>query len=425
MCQSPLVIYNKYNSSLYEVPCRYCLDCLIDRSKRYSRMLLSYKKHGYLQLFVTLTYSNSFVPYIRLSDLSAFFEDGAVPYVYRDDDVYTFKSHGKWKIKHYGLTKSFFRFPERLVSSDVDSLPHLVKYHRKGCAPVMFNDRVGVLLNHDVQRLFKSLRHHYDFTYYVVGEYGENTFRPHWHILFYLPVGSDLNAFRSLVVRYWKYCPVANMRFIKTIAVERYISMYVTKVSKLPSCMYHLQKSFVYYSREVGRSIPFGLHNLSKDLRYISRNKDGKVNSLLPSSRDFGVLVPVRKIPRIPLTWHSIIKSFYSPNYRRCYHPYRKLKPTLGEVIDYAITASELHNKLASEQLKEYLYYKNQPTIFSNHKLSCLHDFIFEKNYGYHPSTRVRYFLNNYETFSVRDRSIVNNFNYQQKLNQITFKNEY
>lgn len=450
MCLNPQVILNPYNHSFYEVPCRHCLDCLLDKSALYARMLLGYKHFNSKQmLFVSLSYDNSHVPYLRFSDIKNFFDFGTVPTVHRDHDEYVFKSHGKWKVKNKFNTETYFRFPSKLKESDCSSLPPLVKTHR-GNNITYFPDRIGVLDNYDVQKLFKCLRHHIKFTYYVVGEYGENTFRPHWHILFYISKDDSLFKLKSLIRRYWRKCSPANIKLLSYSHVEKYLTMYVTKVANLPSSLFHLQKSFAFYSREVGRSLPYRWYILDSTLHFVSRNKEGQVQTLLPSSRDANILFPVAKQSGKPLMWYNIFSSFFvEPKKQRSlrgftrytsYEPFYKFfkspvyRPqirylqvkrfkfsylTLSNLIDYSIAAQEFHTKLASQRLRDYLM--ESPTVYSDHKLDSLVQLTFQRDYGFKPSHEVRYFLRNYKINHQRKYDDLKKFHIQQHLNKISY----
>lgn len=61
------------------------------------------------------------------------------------------------------------------------------------------NEHLEPLNKHILQLYFKKLRNlGYKFTYYAVGEYGERTGRPHYHVLLFIssyPSGSVCNPF--------------------------------------------------------------------------------------------------------------------------------------------------------------------------------------------------------------------------------------
>lgn len=147
-----------------EVPCGRCAACKKERKKEWGlRMLLeaeTYRVKGVDSCFVTLTYDNLNVPLVA----------------------------GK-KGVHLNLDKKDFtdfmkRFRERLAYA--------------------FGDRV-------------------DFSYYMSAEYGEDTFRPHFHIIF---MGIPLSC-KSLIEESWQKGHVE--ADILTLGTCNYVAGYVQK----------------------------------------------------------------------------------------------------------------------------------------------------------------------------------------------------
>lgn len=223
MCTNLKTIVNPYNHSLYEVECRKCLECLYNKSQRYMSILMANKSKDFNQIFVTLTYSNRFCPYLLRSELFNFLDTGEIPNIYRDYDIYHFVSHGIDKYNYYFNVKSSFKYCYKLDRQKVNSLPPLVKFHPLGSLPIFYDDRIGVLDYSDIQKLFKCLRHYFDFKYYVIGEYGSKAelFRPHWHILFYLPLSLNIDSFKELVSRYWFRSAKNQIKFLPANHIQQ------------------------------------------------------------------------------------------------------------------------------------------------------------------------------------------------------------
>lgn len=426
MCTNYQIVKNRYNNSLYEVPCRYCVECLIDKSNLYRNMLLAFKSSNYNMVLCNLTYDNYHVPYLRLTELEDMFVSGEVPSVHRDIDYRRFRSHGKLKTKLYYNTLSPWNPSKFNDLQQILGLPRLVKSHRNNSKVVFFNDRVGVLYFVDVQRLLKSLRHHIPgFEYFCCGEYGseQELYRPHWHLLFYLPKHIDVRYFRSLVIRYWPLCSTKNLRIFQANACETYVTMYITKFSKYPSSLHRLQNRYVHYSRAVGRSLLYNISQLDDTFHY-NFVKNGLLLSKLPSTREFNIMMPIRKIPHIPITWHSVFMTFHAPQFRRCYHPFRKLPATLSDQIEFSIRCAELHTALASQRLKDYLL--ENPTIFSNHKLKMLNEYAYVRTYGVKPTPLLRNFLRSYNEQHQKNISLYNRYQNKYRINNLIYKtNEY
>lgn len=156
MCVSPIKIYNKsrrislnsFVPSYYMVPCGKCCDCV---SMKQSEWLFRIRNEfdncisdGGCVLFDTLTYAPESVPYL---------------------------SHFDHRI--------FYTYWDRFC------------FNSKHC-----------------QDFFKRLRHHFDFRYFLVSEYGTHPYyshRPHYHVLFFLPKGVDPLTASVAIADEWTY----------------------------------------------------------------------------------------------------------------------------------------------------------------------------------------------------------------------------
>lgn len=66
----------------------------------------------------------------------------------------------------------------------------------------------GLLRKKDLQDYFKRLRHHEDFTYYAIGEYGTTTHRPHYHfVIFFKSIDTNSSPldYYNLLCENWHY----------------------------------------------------------------------------------------------------------------------------------------------------------------------------------------------------------------------------
>lgn len=64
------------------------------------------------------------------------------------------------------------------------------------------------LCKSDLQKFFKRLRHHEQFTYYAIGEYGTTTHRPHYHVCIFFktaPYTNTLDELTYLIHDLWSY----------------------------------------------------------------------------------------------------------------------------------------------------------------------------------------------------------------------------
>ena len=140
-------------------------------------------------------------------------------------------------------------------------------------------DSVQILLYGDIQKFLKRLRKAYrgKLRYFVAGEYGEQTARPHYHMILYGWKPTDLeNLYKIHHNGYYTSKWLADLWGMGQIQIAqavpetyRYVAGYVTKK------MYELdgKKANVYY--ELGQTKPFACMSLKPGLgdRYYQEHK--------------------------------------------------------------------------------------------------------------------------------------------------------
>lgn len=173
-CERPVKIYNKYLGEKMFVPCGECDVCRANKASIWTQRLeVERSAHKYC-LFVTLTYSDDFLPVLR--------EDGDI------------------------LVDSFAGLYMSKLDLDYDL--YYSKYYRA------FNG-IPYLCFQDAQKFIKRLRQRVlrnDSTerkedryvrYYCCGEYGETTFRPHFHLLIFTNSDWLANNGKSVISSCW------------------------------------------------------------------------------------------------------------------------------------------------------------------------------------------------------------------------------
>lgn len=194
-CPYAHYVRNKYTGEMVYIPCGNCLYCRMAKGAILSaRLETECSLHKY-NLFFTLTYDNNHVPYAQRLD--TFLEDFHAGYyagnIHDVDflldfvakfypgvsfaDLYIYRENGKFVIVDQDSYQG------------LDFIPQVKDFD--------IPNAVGVLSKSDVQKFFKRLRRYieYDkerllsdlpseerkFRYYVCGEYGPTTLRPHYH----------------------------------------------------------------------------------------------------------------------------------------------------------------------------------------------------------------------------------------------------
>ena len=71
MCTHNRWVINKYTKERVYAPCGHCKSCQLDKSYRlYSRLRNEVDNSDMFRLFVTLNYSNAFLPFARASEIN-------------------------------------------------------------------------------------------------------------------------------------------------------------------------------------------------------------------------------------------------------------------------------------------------------------------------------------------------------------------
>lgn len=227
-CLNPMRIINPYTHEAMSVPCGKCSACLNSKNSRGSFLCdLEAMSHKYC-LFVTLTYSDAFVPRLTVVPASntlfgyeAVTSDGEV--IHRFETSYRQMSKLLDKIRSY------------------NTIPYLSRT--------------------DVQLFLKRLRYYVSkrfptekVRYYAVGEYGPVHFRPHYHILLYFSSDSLYEEMATYVHQAWQFgivdCQLSQGK------CSQYVAGYVNSNCNLPEIYqaYSL-RPFCLHSQKLGQGI--------------------------------------------------------------------------------------------------------------------------------------------------------------------------
>lgn len=265
-CFSPLVLKDSRGYP-YQVPCGRCVAC--QNNKRSSLSLkLRLEEYTYKYCyFLTLTYDDDHLPlfslgrdpltqdFIRLYPYSRRLRNDS----FIDDfcgDFYNFDSDFVDKMDYYS---SFVINYER-------------KYH-KSC--VYGHGLYALLYYRDIQLFLKRIRKHIfkyygeKIRFYVIGEYGTKSLRPHWHLLFFFNSSSLSQAFENcenvgtssrpcqcpLFLRpFWEFGICDSKR--TNGECYNYVSSYVNQSSNFPKLLVLLSNQKAYHSVQLGQILP-------------------------------------------------------------------------------------------------------------------------------------------------------------------------
>lgn len=230
-CLKPNFITNPHTGDSYFVPCGKCESCLNNRSLTWQlRLTQEIRMYKYL-FFITLTYDDDHIHVLNRSLDNRFFigndNDVVIPYEDVCEGYFTFGRSKKITNKEY-----------------LDSLPF-----------------VPILQKKDVSAFMKRLRQHihYDFItnnieenekvrFFACGEYGETTYRPHYHILLWFYSERIAKKLLEYLSKSWDKGNIVAKTSNANVA--QYVTKYVNSFGNLPQ-IYRCEcvKPFILFSR--------------------------------------------------------------------------------------------------------------------------------------------------------------------------------
>lgn len=211
-CLHPRKIVNSYSHEVVVVPCGHCKACLMRKSyKNTQRCEFERIANGYC-LFITLTYSNQYVPRV----LPIRQDNGTTDWIGVNDRL---QDNGE-----VYFTSSY---------DDSSLCALLEKCKLNGC--------LGILVKKDLQNYLKRVRKHISKYYnekvrfYACGEYGPTTLRPHFHILLFFNSAKLAENIRQIVFQAWKM-GIVDSSFVNGSA-SSYVASYVNSRANLPEVL--------------------------------------------------------------------------------------------------------------------------------------------------------------------------------------------
>lgn len=326
MCVNKKWIFNKYDGRRYLVNCGHCEACLQEKAQRRTSRLINESPDNVAddrdRIFLTLTYDNKFIPYIRARELREFcknpYGDNSRLNLYRDYSNRVVRCKlcdGKmaYQRKKQRLTSPIVRFKSDDFCTDRkpyfdfsrclnEHYPGLQRKTKNGWHEI--SDKVGVIWTPDIQNFFKSLRNilkrKFDFngkfTYFWTTEYGPTYGRPHAHILLFVPKGC-FDIFRNAIIQAWPFSDQDKTfkQCQRAYKPSTYVSSYVNSRSFVPFLFKECR--LFQMSHHGSLHYGFGHHSFSldkmyeairtRDIRYDKdiyiNGKPTRVNNVLPS----------------------------------------------------------------------------------------------------------------------------------------------
>lgn len=270
-CFKPLNIWLS-SSQKIAVPCGKCPACLNTKRSSLALKLRLEETHSKYCYFLTLTYDDDSLPLYKLED-SDVASDFLIPVPISDRIVSDFSPEDFDAPADSVLIKKSSSLYDSIASYNKQVTLYnestFCKNRNYRCP--YGNGTFALLYYRDIQLFFKRLRKYvkknYDETlrYYIIGEYGTRSLRPHWHILLFFNssvLAKDFEIVENLgtserpsecpvfLRSLWKYGIIDSKR--SDGKAFYYVSSYVAKPSDFPLVLDSLSPQKAYHSRYLG-----------------------------------------------------------------------------------------------------------------------------------------------------------------------------
>lgn len=269
------------------VPCGTCPACLAAKANKRASLIRATNPPNTTCYFVTLTYSNDFLPYIELDDLvkcyDAYLNGSSIddplsecPFVvpvYRNC-FYTY-GHGSSVLHrektHIGyLVRDFLKTSKSEFNSELGSLMFPISghsdYDMAGKISVAYHDDKDRFINRLRRKVSSVIGSYRSLKYYYAPEYGPTTSRFHIHLLIWCDDKIDYKTFKGFVKECWPYMDYKENREFCEIAVNAssYVSQYVNCSAEISPLLLDIAPLRCSHSLGIGFDVPeFQLQKVS------------------------------------------------------------------------------------------------------------------------------------------------------------------
>lgn len=314
-CLNPQLVRNKYTQEWLTVPCGKCEACLSLKAQRQMAKIDDESQQHSENFFITLTYDDFHIPFIDVSKLELEIQ----PWfdVYLDSDSYR-SVYGDF-IYHLSVRdlQLFFKRLRKIIYeyfTSINSQPPRIRY-------------------------------------YVCGEYGCTTFRPHYHLLLFFDSQELALLLSRFISKAWSinvgttfepvYQQIGNIRCERVAnSCSSYVSSYCTSLAQLPPILQY--SDFAPFHLQSSRPA-LGLFNPKQDFRKLAF-KDSKIFYLKTNKKfetfigEFPSSFISRFFPRCTNFYNlpvSELVKLYSFTYYFCYLPDEKTSDFVNRILSY------------------------------------------------------------------------------------------
>lgn len=249
-CLHPIRILNPYTKEYIWTACGKCPECLKRKSLEWTERLTHERYCWRYCLFFTLTYDNDNLPILK--------PDSHKKYWYDLSHTHYHPEKGDVIIDREDiLSKCKDRVSRIKLANWMDGQPNGIAYLSVGDAQ-RFIKRVRTTLYRTIKQQIKYDKEHniktsvsdkdYSLRYYLSGEYGETTNRPHYHGLFFFNSEFTASKIEEIISTCWTF-GITNKSFVAESNAS-YVAGYVNCTYNLPQVLLHERiRPFAIYSK--------------------------------------------------------------------------------------------------------------------------------------------------------------------------------
>lgn len=243
-CLNPQTIRNPYTKEMMVVPCGKCAACASRRSGMLQERLKQERQVWKYAYFFTLTYDKEHLPLLKITPSKDYFFD---PTPLRCHNKLSAVTIGREELYKASDTTDELKVSSKYVDF-CDIHYHGIPYlSTVDCQ--RFMKRLRTNIQTSLTKSFLNEKFASKVRYFITGEYGPTTFRPHYHGLLFFNSDWLATNIQAIFNKSWKY----GSSYISAVQSDRaigYVSAYLNSYSNLPSILKTRKiRPFALYSK--------------------------------------------------------------------------------------------------------------------------------------------------------------------------------
>lgn len=309
-CLHPQRIRNRFTNEMVTVPCGKCEACCQNHANRMIQRLNMERLSWKYCVFVTLTFDNDHLPILKVADKNLLIDSDPkrvhpikgvkiVPVLESLEKIHRKNDHD------LGITYAY----SELCTAKFGGIPYLSSVVAQRFIKRL---RINLIRQYAKQTIFQE-KTVPSFRYFLCGEYGPTTYRPHYHLLLFFNSEYFAAHVQEFVRVAWKF-GYTDSSFV-TECNSSYVAGYVNSTANLPAILQVLEIR------------PFSLFSKHPALGTLAFSEETLKSQFLSCDVTQCLLSTTAKLPcSVPL-WRTFENSLYPklPYYDRFDDRTRKL----------------------------------------------------------------------------------------------------